>query len=86
MTVVDDETMNYILSEQEERDNQKNSNFLEMMLAELKQIERKILLLYYVEGYSDLEIANALDLSVVAIKKRRARIIQRLKHQLFRVE
>ncbi len=57
-----------------------------MMLAELKQIERKILLLYYVEGYSDLEIANALDLSVVAIKKRRARIIQRLKHQLFRVE
>lgn len=86
MTVVDDETMNYILSEQEERDNQKNSNSLEMMLAELKQIERKILLLYYVEGYSDLEIANALDLSVVAIKKRRARIIQRLKHQLFRVE
>ena len=41
-----------------------------MMLAELKQIERKILLLYYVEGYSDLEIANALDLSVVAIKKK----------------
>lgn len=42
-----------------------------MMLAELKQIERKILLLYYVEGYSDLEIANALDLSVVAIKKKK---------------
>ena len=28
MTVVDDETMNYILSEQEERDNQKILTFL----------------------------------------------------------
>lgn len=39
------------------------------MLSQLKQIERKILLLYYAEDYSDPEIANALGLSVAAIKK-----------------
>lgn len=86
MTVVDDETLNYILSEVEERDNQKNPSSLEIMLSQLKQIERKILLLYYAEDYSDPEIANALGLSVAAIKKRRVRLVQRLKHQLFRVE
>ncbi len=86
MTVVDDETLNYILNELEERDNQKNPSSLEIMLSQLKQIERKILLLYYAEDYSDPEIANALGLSVAAIKKRRVRLVQRLKHQLFRVE
>ena len=40
------------------------------MLSQLKQIERKILLLYYAEDYSDPEIANALGLSVAAIKKK----------------
>ena len=64
----------------------KNPSLLEIKLSQLKQIEREILLLYYVEDYSDPEIANTLGLSVVAIKKRRVRIVQRLKSQLFRVE
>lgn len=86
ITVVDGETLNFILSDKEGWDNQKNPSLLEIKLSQLKQIEREILLLYYVEGYSDQEIANALGLSAVAIKKRRGRIIQRLKHQLFKVE
>ena len=86
ITVVDGETLNFILSDMEGWDNQKNPSLLEIKLSQLKQIEREILLLYYVEGYSDQEIANALGLSAVAIKKRRGRIIQRLKHQLFKVE
>jgi len=86
ITVVDGETLNFILSDMEGWDNQKNPSLLEIKLSQLKQIEREILLLYYVEGYSDQEIANALGLSAVAIKKRRGRIIQRLKHQLSRVE
>ena len=86
ITVVDGETLNFILSDLEGWDNQKNPSLLEIKLSQLKQIEREILLLYYVEGYSDQEIANALGLSAVAIKKRRGRIIQRLKHQLSRVE
>ena len=84
--VVDGETLNFILSDMEGWDNQKNPSLLEIKLSQLKQIEREILLLYYVEGYSDQEIANALGLSAVAIKKRRGRIIQRLKHQRFKVE
>jgi len=55
-------------------------------LTQLKQIERKILLLYYVEGYNDQEIAKVLGLSVAASKKRRARIFQRLSNQVFEVE
>ncbi len=42
---------------------------LETLLAELKEEERAILLLYYVEGYTYEEIAQVLHLSVSAIKK-----------------
>jgi RNA polymerase sigma factor (sigma-70 family) len=86
ITVVDDETLDYVHSEFEGGENQKNSIDLESILTQLKQIERKILLLYYVEGYNDQEIAKVLGLSVAASKKRRARIFQRLSNQVFEVE
>ena len=47
----------------------KNPSLLEIKLSQLKQIEREILLLYYVEDYSDPEIANTLGLSVLCYQK-----------------
>lgn len=85
MTVVEDETLNYIRSERERGENQGSSIFLESILTQLVQVERNIILLYYVDGYSDQEIANKLGLSVAASKKRRMRIIQKLRDQVFQV-
>ncbi|WP_155592810.1 sigma-70 family RNA polymerase sigma factor [Lysinibacillus cavernae] len=85
MTVVDNETLNYV-RELEEVENQKSNNILESILPQLKQEERNILLLYYVEGYSDQEIAKVLGLSVTASKKRRYRITKKLRNQISKEE
>ena len=86
VTIVDDDMFNYIYEELSEGDKQNHAIILESMLSSLKQVERSILLLYYIEGYSHQEIAKELGLSVNAVTKRRARIIKKLQKQVFIIE
>ncbi len=86
VTIVDDDMFNYIYEELSEGDKQNHAIILESMLSSLKQVERSILLLYYIEGYSHQEIAKELCLSVNAVTKRRARIIKKLQKQVFIIE
>jgi len=73
---MDDETINYVKGFEI---SPKSPVILEALLAEVKEEERAILLLYYVEGYTYEEIAQVLHLSVSAIKKRRTRIMTKLR-------
>jgi len=86
ITTVDDETLDHLRSEFEMEENNypQSSNFLECLMSQLKQVERSILLLYYVEDFSDQEIANVLGCSIVASKKRRERIIKKLRNQVLK--
>lgn len=86
ITVVEDETLHYMLSERERGESQKSSDYLESILTQLEQGERNIIFLYYVAGYNDREIADILDLSIAVCKKRRMRVIQRLRDPIFQVE
>ncbi|WP_445478054.1 sigma-70 family RNA polymerase sigma factor [Lysinibacillus irui] len=86
ITVVEDETLHYMLSERERGESQKSPDYLECILTQLEQGERNIILLYYVAGYNDREIADILDLSIAVSKKRRMRVIKRLRDQIFQVE
>lgn len=86
ITVVEDETLHYMLSERERGESQKSSDYLECIFTQLEQGERHIILLYYVAGYNDREIADILGLSNAVSKKRRMRVIQRLREPIFQVE
>ncbi|GEM_PF-367565 len=88
IATVDDETLDYLRSEfeREEYNHPQSSNFLENLIGQLKQVERSILYLYYVEDRSDQDIANILGFSVAASKKRRERIIKKLRNKDSRVE
>lgn len=86
ITTVDYETLNYIYDALEEGNNQKNVMMVESILSQLQQVERSIILLYYIKGYSHQEIAKELGLSVAAVTKRRARIIKKLQKQFFIIE
>lgn len=76
-TPMDNDTINYI---REHEMRERTPVLTACMLSYLKVEERKILLLFYVEGYSYLEIAKELGLSVDAVKKRRTRIMNKLRH------
>lgn len=78
-TLVDNETINYV---REYEMSDINPTRLECIMSYLKKEERKILLLFYVEGYSYSEIAKELGLSVDAVKKRRTRIMIKLRELL----
>jgi len=78
-TPMDHEAINYI---RDHKTSERNPAFLEWFMSHLKYEERKILLLFYVEGYSYLEIAKELSLSVEAVKKRRTRIMMKLRELL----
>ncbi|OXS68627.1 spore protein [Lysinibacillus sp. KCTC 33748] len=82
-TLVDHETINYI----RDRDiGDRNPALLEWFMSHLKLEEGKIILLFYVEGYSYLEIAKELGVSVEAVKKRRTRIMIKLRDLLNSIE
>lgn len=87
IATVDDETLDYLRSEfeWEEYTYPESSNLLESLVCQLKQVERRILYLYYVEDLSDQDIAKILGFSVAASKKRRQRIIKKLRNKDFRV-
>ncbi|GAB0169537.1 sigma-70 family RNA polymerase sigma factor [Lysinibacillus sp. CTST325] len=79
-TPMDNDTINYI------RDHEMSEIspvLTECIMSHLKFEERKILLLFYVDGYSYLEIAKELGLSVDAVKKRRTRIMIKLRELLY---
>lgn len=78
-TPMDHDTINYIRDHEMSR---KSPVLTECIMSHLKSEERKILLLLYVEGYSYLEIAKQLGLSVEAVKKRRTRIMIKLRELL----
>jgi len=78
-TPMDDETMNYV---RDHKISQRHSCPIEYILSQLKLDERKILLLFYVEGYSYSEIAKELCISVDAVKKRRTRIMTKVRELL----
>lgn len=78
-TPMDHETINYIRDHDK---SERNSALLEWFMSHLKLEERKIVLLLYVEGYSYLEIAKELGVSVEVVKKRRTRIMIKLRELL----
>lgn len=78
-TLMDHETINYI---RDHNISDRNPALLEWCMSHLKLEERKIVLLFYVEGYSYLEIAKELGVSVEAVKKRRTRIMIKLRELL----
>ncbi|MGE7940531.1 sigma-70 family RNA polymerase sigma factor [Lysinibacillus xylanilyticus] len=78
-TPMDHETINYVRDYEISKGNPVH---IECIMSCLKKEERKILLLFYVEGYSYLEIAKELGLSVDAVKKRRTRIMIKLRELL----
>jgi len=78
-TPMDHETINYI---RDHDISERNPALLEWCMSYLKLEERKIVLLFYVEGYSYLEIAKELGVSVKAVKKRRTRIMIKLRKLL----
>lgn len=79
-TPMDNEMINYIRDHEK---SERNPVCIECIMSHLKFDERKILLLFYVEGYSYLEIAKELGVSVEAVKKRRTRIMIKLRELLY---
>jgi len=79
-TPMDNDTINYI---RDREMSERSPVLIECIMSHLKFEERKILLLFYVDGYSYLEIAKELGLSVDAVKKRRTRIMIKLRKLLY---
>ncbi|WP_107949908.1 sigma-70 family RNA polymerase sigma factor [Lysinibacillus parviboronicapiens] len=79
-TVMDDETLNVYRENQLEHEGA--PVLLESIMPHLNMEESKLLVLFYLEGYSYAEIANELQLTVVAVKKRRVRLMIKLRHLL----
>ncbi|MEB2278948.1 sigma-70 family RNA polymerase sigma factor [Lysinibacillus xylanilyticus] len=79
-TPMDNDTINYI---REHEMNESSPVFIERIMSHLKLEERKILLLFYVEGFSYFEIAKELGISVDAVKKRRTRIMIKLRELFY---
>ncbi|QDP99702.1 sigma-70 family RNA polymerase sigma factor [Lysinibacillus fusiformis] len=79
---MDDELLNVYRIHEEQGQQQGKSILLENIMAPLKIEERKLLELFYLEGYSYAEIASELQLSVAAVKKRRLRLVIKLRQLL----
>ena len=84
VTIMDDETLNIIRGRDEKINELEMSSSLENIMGHLKEEERRILQLYYLEGYKYEEIAKELHLSVAAVKKRRTRVMFKLRSLLCR--
>ncbi|MFY0519392.1 RNA polymerase sigma factor [Lysinibacillus sp. UGB7] len=79
---MDDETLNAYRIREEQVDHEVESALLETIMLQLKMEERKLLVLFYLEDYSYEEVASELQLSVVAVKKRRVRLMIKLRQLL----
>ncbi len=82
VTVMADDTLNRIRYGGEQVSQQEASILYEKIMGLLKEEERRLLQLFYVEGYRYEEIAKELQLSVAAVKKRRTRLINKVRRLL----
>ncbi|MFJ5791553.1 sigma-70 family RNA polymerase sigma factor [Lysinibacillus sp. NPDC093197] len=79
VSLVADDTLNIIRCREEQINRLEECSLVEKIMNQLKEEERKILQLYYLEGYRYEEIAKVLQLSVAAVKKRRTRLMNKLR-------
>lgn len=79
VTFIADDKLNNIKCQQEQIKRLEVCLLVDTIMGNLKEVDRKILQLYYLEGYKYEEIAKELQLSVVAVKKRRTRLMHKLR-------
>ncbi|MFJ7663848.1 RNA polymerase sigma factor [Lysinibacillus sp. NPDC097162] len=79
VSLVEDDTLNIIRCREQQINRLEECSLVEKIMNQLKEEERKILQLYYLEGYRYEEIAKVLQLSVAAVKKRRTRLMNKLR-------
>ncbi len=79
VTFVADDKLNSIRCQKEQINRLEACLLVDTIMGNLKEVDRKILQLYYLEGYTYDEIAKELSLSVAAVKKRRTRLIYKLR-------
>ncbi|MFJ7665683.1 RNA polymerase sigma factor [Lysinibacillus sp. NPDC097195] len=82
VTVMADDTLNSIRHREEQLNQLETCPLYEKIMHLLKEEERRLLQLLYVEGYRYEEIAEELQLSIAAVKKRRTRLISKLRRML----
>lgn len=82
VTVMANHTLNSIRYSEEHMSQQGACSFYEKIMGILNEEERRLLQLYYVEGFRYEEIANELQLSVAAVKKRRSRLLNKVRRIL----
>ncbi|MFJ7407213.1 MULTISPECIES: sigma-70 family RNA polymerase sigma factor [unclassified Lysinibacillus] len=82
VSLISDATLNFISCREEQINRLEERLLVEKIMNQLKEEERKILQLYYLEGYRYEEIAKVLQLSVAAVKKRRTRLMNKLRSHL----
>ncbi len=77
-----DDTLNFIRCREKQINPLGECLLVEKIMDQLTEDEKKILQLYYLDGYRYEEIAKVLQVSVAAIKKRRTRLIKKLRRHL----
>lgn len=77
-----DDTLNFIRCREKQINPLGECLLVEKIMDQLTENEKKILQLYYLDGYRYEEIAKVLQVSVAAIKKRRTRLIKKLRRHL----
>lgn len=79
VTFLADDKLNRIRCQREQIHQLEACLLVETIMGNLNELDRKILQLYYLEGYTYDEIAKELHLSVAAVKKRRTRLMCKLR-------
>jgi RNA polymerase sigma-70 factor (ECF subfamily) len=82
VSLISDDTLNFIRCREEQINRLEERLLVEKIMNHLKEEEKKILQLYYLDGYRYEEIAKVLQLSVAAVKKRRTRLMNKLRSHL----
>ncbi|MFJ5764634.1 sigma-70 family RNA polymerase sigma factor [Lysinibacillus sp. NPDC093210] len=82
VSLISDDTLNFIICREEQINRLEDHLLVEKIMSHLKEEERMILQLYYLDGYRYEEIAKVLQISVAAVKKRRTRLMNKLRSHL----
>ncbi|MFJ7736858.1 sigma-70 family RNA polymerase sigma factor [Lysinibacillus sp. NPDC097287] len=78
-TLMEGETLNIILTRNESMEGGHSTELVEMLFEFLQKEEIELLQLLYIDGYSYIEIAQQLSVSVDAVKKRRMRLMTKIR-------
>lgn len=81
-TLMEDETLNVLLTRDASMEVEDYSELVEKLFESLSKEEIELLQLYYVDGYSYVEIAQLFSISVEAVKKRRVRLMTKIRSSL----